>query len=99
MELRSVNLFFGLFYESKLSRRVLKAAKYGIQKHLTCLAPLFRFKFLVDVSRFTLQDQLVAQQKHCFRVEEMQHTDWLICSVRIQDGGMTANFLRDKLSV
>ena len=50
-------------------------------------------------SFFTLQDQLVAQQKHLLRVEEMQHADWLICSVWIQDGGITTNLLRDKLRV
>ena len=32
-------------------------------------------------SFFTLQDQLVAQQEHLLRVEEMQHADWLIGSV------------------
>ena len=48
-------------------------------------------------SFFTLQDQLVAQQKHLLRVEEMQHADWLICSVWIQDGGITTNLLRDEL--
>ena len=32
---------------------VLKAAKYEIQKHSTCRATLFRFKFWVDVSRFS----------------------------------------------
>ena len=48
-------------------------------------------------SFFTLQDQLVAQQKHLLRVEEMQHADWLICLVLIQDGGITTNLLRDKL--
>ena len=31
----------------------LKAAKYGIQKLYTCRATLLRFKFLVDVSRFS----------------------------------------------
>ena len=46
-------------------------------------------------SFFTLQDQLVAQQ----RVEEMQHADWLICLVGIQDGDITTNLLRDKLRV
>ena len=50
-------------------------------------------------SFFTLQDQLVAQQKHLLRVEEMQHCDWLICLVLIQDGGITTNLLRDKLRV
>ena len=50
-------------------------------------------------SFFTLQDQLVAQQKHLLRVEEMQHADWLICSVLIQDGGITTNLLPDKLRV
>ena len=29
----------------------------------------------------------------------MQHADWLICLVWIQDGGITTNLLRDKLSV
>ena len=42
-------------------------------------------------SFFTLQGQLVAQQKHLLRVEEMQHADWLICLVWIQDGGITTN--------
>ena len=45
------------------------------------------------------QDQLVAQQKHLLRVEEMQHADWLICLVGIQDGSITTNLLRDKLRV
>ena len=31
----------------------VKAAKYGIQKPETCGATLLRFKFLVDVSRFS----------------------------------------------
>ena len=34
----------------------------------------------------------------CRAVEEMQHADWLICIVGIQDGGITTNLLRDKLS-
>ena len=50
-------------------------------------------------SFFTLQDQLVAQQKHLLRVEEMQHADWLICLVWIQDDGITTNLFRDKLWV
>ena len=50
-------------------------------------------------SFFTLQDQLVAQQKHLLWVEEMQHADWLICLLGIQDGGITTNLLRDKLRV
>ena len=50
-------------------------------------------------SFFTLQDQLVAQQKHLLQVEEMQHADWLICLVWLQDGGITTNLLRDKLRV
>ena len=47
-------------------------------------------------SFFTLHDQLVAPEKHLLRVEEMQHVEWLICSVLIQDGGITTNLLRDK---
>ena len=39
---------------------------------------------------FTLRDQLDQQQKHLFRVEEMQRADWLFGRVR-------ANLLRDKL--
>ena len=34
---------------------------------------------------FTLRDQLVTQQKHLLRVEEMQRIDWLICLEWIQD--------------
>ena len=49
----------------------LKAAKYEVQKPLTCRATLFRCKFWDDVSRFsTLCDQPVAEQKHLLRVEE-----------------------------
>ena len=48
---------------------------------------------------FTLQDQLVTQQKHLLQVEEMQHADWLICLVGIEDGDITSNLLRDKLRV
>ena len=51
------------------------------------------------LSFFTLQDELVAQQKHLLRVEEMQHADWLICLEGIQDGGITINLLRAKLRV
>ena len=55
--------------------------------------------FVRCFSFFTLQHQLVAQQKHFLRVEEMQHADWLICLVSIQHGGITTNLLRDKLRV
>ena len=48
---------------------------------------------------FTLQDQLVALQKHLLRVEQMQRADWLICLVGIQDCGITTNLLRHKLRV
>jgi len=41
---------------------------------------------------FTLHDQLDPQQKHLLQVEEMQHSDWLICQTR-------ANLLRAKLRV
>ena len=41
----------------------------------------------------------VAQLKDLSRVEEMQHADWLICLVWIQDSGITTNLLRDKLRV
>ena len=50
-------------------------------------------------SFFTLQDQLAMQQKHLLQVEEMQHADWLICLVGIQDGSIATNLLRDKLRV
>ena len=46
------------------------------------------------LSFFTIRDQLVAQQKHLLRVEEMQHADWLICLVGIQDVGITINLLQ-----
>ena len=29
------------------------------------------------------------------RVEEMQHADWLICLLELQDGVITTNLLRD----
>ena len=61
-------------------------------------SPAYNFKLVATIAKnirtfFTLQDQFVAQQKHLLRVE-VQHADWLI-----QDGGITTNLLRDKLSV
>ena len=50
-------------------------------------------------SFFTLHDQLVAQQKHLLRVEEMQNADRLISLLGLQDGGITTNLLLDKLRV
>jgi len=58
---------------------VVKAAKYEIQKPSTCHATLFRCKFWLMCSFFTLHDQLDPQQKHLLQVEEMQDSDWLIC--------------------
>ena len=34
-------------------QKLIKEAKYGIRKPKTCRATLLRFKFLVDVSRFS----------------------------------------------
>ena len=50
-------------------------------------------------SFFTLQDQLVPQQKRFLQVEEMQHADLLICFVGIQDGSITSNLLLNKLRI
>ena len=48
-------------------------------------------------SRFALA---LAKKKPVFDPgKEMQHADWLICLVWIQDGGITTNLLRDKLRV
>jgi len=35
--------------------------------------------FVASFALFTLHDQLDPQQKHLLRVDEMQHSDWLIC--------------------
>ena len=73
------------------SRRVrltgvsVEAAKYGIQKTLKLSRTIVSFQvFARCFSFFTLRNNNI-------RVEEMQHADWLICSVWIQDGGITTN--------
>ena len=50
-------------------------------------------KTVINVSR------VLKTLLHMLLVEEMQHADWLICLVWIQDGGITTNLLLDKLRV
>ena len=50
---------------------LLKAAKYGIQKPLTCRATLLRFKFLVDVSRFSpCRINLSRNKSICYKLKK-----------------------------
>ena len=56
---------------------VPKGGEIREQKPSTCRATLFRCTS-VDFPVFYLRDQLVAQQKHLLRVEEMRRADWLI---------------------
>ena len=78
--------------------KVIKAAKYEIQKPSTCRATLFRCKFSSMFPVFHLRDQLVAQQKQLLRVEEscfeklrkvergstLSNKFWLSCSFFIK---------------
>ena len=72
----------------------------GYKNLKTCRTTLLCFKFLVDVSSFSpCRVNLSRKKKHLLQVEEMQHADWLICLVGIQDGSITTNLLRHKLRV
>jgi len=48
-------------------------------KTLNLSRNIVSLQVLVDVSRFSLHDQLDPQQKHLLQFEEMQRSDWLIC--------------------
>ena len=69
-----------LIARAKRTQVTLKGGEIRDTKTLNLSPNIVSLKVLGRCFAFVaLRDQLVAQQKHLLRVEEMQHGDWLIC--------------------